>query len=104
MCIHSMLDRLKTEGIVDFFQFIKSSRIHRAGLVAELVHNIHTHIKHVNTHTSAHCAVASYWLFPNVIERYVSVCLSETGCQLLQGPFPTDLGSGTNRLISVHFV
>ena len=44
MCIHSMLDRLKTEGIVDFFQFIKSSRIHRAGLVTELVHNIHIHI------------------------------------------------------------
>ncbi|CAI8052146.1 Receptor-type tyrosine-protein phosphatase S [Geodia barretti] len=33
ICLHSQLERLKTEGVVDFFQAVKSARIHRAGLV-----------------------------------------------------------------------
>ena len=33
ICIHAQLERLKSEGAVDFFQYIKSARIHRAGLV-----------------------------------------------------------------------
>ena len=37
ICIHAQLERLKTEGVVDFFQFIKSARIHRAGLVCDSV-------------------------------------------------------------------
>ena len=37
ICIHAMLERVNTENIVDFFQFIKSSRIHRPHLVLELV-------------------------------------------------------------------
>ena len=37
ICIHAQLERLKTEGVVDFFQYIKSARIHRAELVPEVV-------------------------------------------------------------------
>ena len=37
ICAHAQLERLKTEGIVDIFQYIKSARIHRAGLVPEVV-------------------------------------------------------------------
>jgi len=33
ICIHSQLERLKTEGVVDIFQSIKSARIQRVGLV-----------------------------------------------------------------------
>ena len=40
ICIHAQLERLKTEGIVDFFQSIKSTRIHRAGLVAHVVSSV----------------------------------------------------------------
>ena len=35
--IHSQLEQLKTEGVVDIFQSIKSARIHRAGLVQSVV-------------------------------------------------------------------
>ncbi len=35
--IHSQLERLKTEGVVDFFQAAKSARIQRAGLMPEAV-------------------------------------------------------------------
>ena len=35
--IHAQLERMKTEGVVDFFQSIKSARIQRAGLVSEVV-------------------------------------------------------------------
>ena len=31
------LERLKTEGVVDFFQAVKSARIQRAGLVSDAV-------------------------------------------------------------------
>ena len=37
ICLHSQLERLKTEGVVDFFQAIKSARIQRAGLVPNAV-------------------------------------------------------------------
>ena len=37
ICIHAMLERVNTDNIIDFFQFIKSSRIHRPSLVLELV-------------------------------------------------------------------
>ena len=37
ICIHAMLERVNTENIMDFFQFIKASRIHRPSLVLELV-------------------------------------------------------------------
>ena len=37
ICIHSQLERLKTEGVVDIFQSIKSARVHRAGLVQSVV-------------------------------------------------------------------
>ena len=37
ICIHSQLERLKTEGVVDIFHFIKSARIHRPQLVETVV-------------------------------------------------------------------
>ena len=37
ICLHSQLERLKTEGVVDFFQGVKSARIQRAGLVPDAV-------------------------------------------------------------------
>ena len=37
ICIHAQLERLKTEGVFDFFQFIKSVRMQRAGLVSDSV-------------------------------------------------------------------
>ena len=35
--IHSQLERLKTEGVVDVFQFIKCARVQRAHLVPQCV-------------------------------------------------------------------
>ena len=35
ICIHSQLERLKTEGVVDFFQAAKSACIQRAGLIPD---------------------------------------------------------------------
>jgi len=37
ICIHSQLEHLKTEGVVDIFQSVKSARIQRAGLVQTVV-------------------------------------------------------------------
>ena len=37
ICIHSQLERLKTEGVVDVFQAIKSARIQRPGLIPNVV-------------------------------------------------------------------
>ena len=34
ICIHSQLERLKVEGVVDFFQAAKSARLQRAGLIS----------------------------------------------------------------------
>ena len=39
ICLHSQLERLKTEGVVDFFQAVKSARMQRAGLVPDAVSN-----------------------------------------------------------------
>ena len=37
ICIHTQMERMKTEGVVDFFQCIKSARIQRAGLIPDVV-------------------------------------------------------------------
>jgi len=37
LCIHTQLEWVKSEGLVNFFQFVKSSRIRRPSLVSELV-------------------------------------------------------------------
>ena len=37
ICIHSQLERLKTEGVVDVFQAIKSARIQRPGIIPNVV-------------------------------------------------------------------
>ncbi|CAI8002624.1 Receptor-type tyrosine-protein phosphatase delta [Geodia barretti] len=43
ICIHSQLERLKTEGVVDFFQAAKSARIQRAALVPDAAHYAFCH-------------------------------------------------------------
>ena len=40
IAIHSQLERLKTEGVVDIFQAVKSARIQRSGLVPEPVRQL----------------------------------------------------------------
>ena len=37
LCIHSQLERLKTEGVVDVFQAIRSTRIQRPGVIPNMV-------------------------------------------------------------------
>ena len=37
ICLHSQLERLKTESVVDFFQSVQPARIQRAGLVSDAV-------------------------------------------------------------------
>ncbi len=37
ICIHAQLERLKTEGVMDVFQFAKSARFHRSSLIIEMV-------------------------------------------------------------------
>ena len=37
ICIHAQLERLKTEGVVDFFQFVKSARKQRPGVISVVV-------------------------------------------------------------------
>ena len=54
LCIHSQLERVKTEGVVDIFQAIKSVRMQRPGLVSDAVsHNA----------TLSGCYI-SMWCFP----------------------------------------
>ena len=50
ICLHSQLERLKTEGLVDLFQAVKSARIQRAGLVPDAVRHMHW---------PSHCSVFS---------------------------------------------
>ncbi|CAI8039978.1 Receptor-type tyrosine-protein phosphatase zeta, partial [Geodia barretti] len=40
LVIHSQLERLKTEGVVDVFQAIKSARIHRPGVIPNTNHYV----------------------------------------------------------------
>ena len=76
ICIHAQLERLKTEGVVDIFQFIKSARIQRAGLVSDIVSPlIINFIYHYNqltiddnytalqlhTHSNSTCSVTALW-------------------------------------------
>ncbi len=37
ICMHAQIERLKAEGVVDVFQFIKSARLNRPGLVQSVV-------------------------------------------------------------------
>jgi protein tyrosine phosphatase len=43
ICLHSQLERLKTEGVVDFLQAVKSARIQRPGLVTDAAHYAFCH-------------------------------------------------------------
>ena len=37
VCIHSQMERLKTEGEVDIFKYLKTARTRRVGLLSDLV-------------------------------------------------------------------
>ena len=45
--IHSQVERLKTEGVVDFFQTIKSARLQRTGFVHNTVSYKYTVCLHI---------------------------------------------------------
>ena len=44
LTIHCQVERLKTEGVVDFLQAIKSARLQRPGIVSNTVSLITSHI------------------------------------------------------------
>ena len=46
--IHAMMERLKAEHVVDFFQLIKSSRTQRPNFVSNVVSTLH--LAHLPTH------------------------------------------------------
>ena len=52
--IHSQLERLKTEGVVDVFQAVKSARIQRPGIMPNIVRPliIHYHSKIKNSRST----------------------------------------------------
>ena len=60
LTIHCQLERLKTEGVVDFLQAIKSARLHRPGLVNNTV-----------SWTFIKCRIASIVVCNGVKERVV---------------------------------
>ena len=66
ICIYSVLERVKTEGVADIFQFIKSSRFQRSGLVKELV------CVHVQLH--GNMPVWSVWLNSFLCIEFVQNC------------------------------
>jgi protein tyrosine phosphatase len=43
LCIHSQLERLKTESEVDIFKYLKTARTRRIGLLSELDHYVFCH-------------------------------------------------------------
>ena len=49
ICIHAQLERIKAEGVIDIFQFVKSSRIFmtKLNLVSELV-SVHYSLLNLN--------------------------------------------------------
>ena len=53
ICLHSQLERLKTEGVVDFLQAVKASRIQRPGLVPDAVCTFSLHSLLTGHHTLA---------------------------------------------------
>ena len=53
ICLHSQLERLKTEGVVDFLQAVKASRIQRPGLVPDAVCSFSLHSLLMGHHTLA---------------------------------------------------
>ena len=55
--IHSQLERLKTEGVVDVFQAVKSARIQRPGIMPNIVRPeiIHYHSKIKNSRSTQLC-------------------------------------------------
>ena len=80
ICIHAQLERLKTEGVVDFFQFTKSARMQRAGLITDAVSTsiikvfvtIHHHAVFVYIYpTCTHKLKAQYVLCHDVVANYL---------------------------------
>ena len=88
-CIHSQLERLKTEGVVDFFQAAKSARIQRAGLIPDDVYDFRI------CFIVAKCKLGAWFIFiktfkciyirmltsPSIIVLTGSLCLLPRDCE-----------------------
>ena len=66
ICLHSQLERLKTEGVVDFLQVVKASRIQRPGLVPDAICSFSLHSLLTGHHTVSLTLALSLVL--NIIE------------------------------------
>ena len=75
ICLHSELERLKTEGLVDLFQAVKSARIQRAGLVPDAVRHMHW---------PSHCSVFSVTALYTIIIMHLMIII--VLCSALTGP------------------
>ena len=71
ICLHSQLERLKTEGVVDFFQAVKSARTQRAGLVPDAVCRTSLHPSLPHDHSfSPYLAPSFLFSFPPSQDQY----------------------------------
>ena len=61
IAIHSQVERLKTEGVVDFFQAIKSARLQRTGFVHNTVSYKYTVCYSHQYHTGGSVVNFSYY-------------------------------------------
>ena len=66
ICLHSQLERLKTEGVVDFLQAVKASRIQRTGLVPDAVCLLSLHSLLTGHHTVS--LILAFSLVLNILE------------------------------------
>ena len=57
--MHAQMEKMKSEGVVDIFQFIKSVRCQRAGLVSNKVSNVkfYFHLPNSSRYLIFVCAV-----------------------------------------------
>ena len=67
ICIHSQLERLKTEGVVDFFQAAKSARIQRTGLIPDdvcIIIGVFNKLQYISIlQNFDFCSVTTFFLF-----------------------------------------
>lgn len=55
MVLYSQLEKLKTEGAVDIFQGVKTTRIQRMGIVENAVSDVQLNSPHTHTSISLKC-------------------------------------------------
>ena len=85
ICLHSQLERLKTEGVVDFFQAVKSARIQRAGLVPNAVCHTHTYsfshslILIISLPRTSMLTVMRFWLILSIV--MIIMPISKKSCK-----------------------